>query len=323
MSTLLSYCTRRWIRDMTYDILKNCILCPRRCGADRTKARGRCGAGALAEVALMQLHKFEEPFLSGTDAALTAAANTGGSGTVFFRHCALGCVYCQNHRISVSETGEGLCADALAEVFLNAQKAGAFNVNMVTPTHYTPHIVEAVGLARKKGLSVPIVWNTSGYEEVETVKSLHGTVDIYLTDYKYKDTALAARYSNAPDYHEKAALALAEMVRQTGAPRYDGRGMMTGGTGVRHLTLPGALYDSKAILSDLHARYGNSIVYSIMNQYTPMPHINKAAFPELARTVSQRHYAALVAHARGLGIENAVVQEGGTQSESFIPDFSR
>lgn len=292
------------------ELLKHCTLCPRNCGADRLMGqRGVCGAGNVVKAARAALHFWEEPCISGEQ----------GSGTVFFSYCGLQCVYCQNRAISRGQSGKEIPTVRLAEIFLELQQKGAHNINLVTPTHYIPQIVEAVQKAREEGLILPIVYNTSGYEKPESIALLRGIVDIYLTDFKYMDKGLSLKYSGASDYAEWAKLALHEMISQAGGAVFDGEGMMKKGVIVRHLLLPGCLSDAKKIVSYLFERYQNGIIYSLMNQYTPMSGLESV--PELCRKVTEEEYEALVDYAVELGIENGFIQEGGTAEESFIPSF--
>ncbi len=292
------------------ELLKHCTLCPRNCGVDRIMGqRGVCGAGNVVKAARAALHFWEEPCISGER----------GSGTVFFSYCGLQCVYCQNRAISRGQSGKEISTVRLAEIFLELQQKGAHNINLVTPTHYIPQIVEAVKKAREAGLFVPVVYNTSGYEKPESVALLRGIVDIYLTDFKYMDKGLSLKYSGTSDYAEWAKLALHEMVSQTGGAVFDGEGMMKKGVIVRHLLLPGCLSDAKKIVSYLFETYQNGIIYSLMNQYTPMRGLESV--PELCRKVTEEEYETLVDYAVELGVENGFIQEGGTAEESFIPPF--
>mgnify|MGYP003813396979 CR=1 FL=1 len=296
---------------MDQNILKDCTLCPRNCHVDRTNGKkGYCRATDELVVARAALHMWEEPCISGEE----------GSGTVFFSGCAMGCVYCQNHNIAKSLAGKKITIERLSDIFLELEAQGANNINLVTPSHYVPQIIEALDKAKNKGLHLPIVYNTSGYEKKETIKLLEGYVDIYLPDFKYWDAEIAKRYSNCPDYMQYASKALDEMVRQAGEPVFDECGRMKKGVIVRHLTLPGYLEDSKRIIAYLYKTYGDKIYISIMNQYTPLPHVEK--YPEINRTITDREYDELVDYAIRLGIENGFIQEGETASESFIPEFN-
>lgn len=290
-----------------------CRLCPRHCMADRENGKyGFCGETEQVRVARAALHMWEEPCISGEK----------GSGTVFFTGCTLRCVFCQNHQIATGEVGKCISIERLSEIFLELEAKGANNINLVTPTHFVPQIRMALQMAREKGLTVPIVYNTSGYEEVETLKLLGGYVDIYLPDFKYWNPKHAKRYSFAEDYPEKARAALAEMVRQTGEPKFDDNGMMIKGVIVRHLLLPGCLEDAKRIVSYLYNTYGNDIYMSLMNQYTPLASLDAELYPELNQKVKEKVYDWLVDYAVSIGVTQAYIQEGDTAEESFIPPFT-
>ncbi len=290
---------------------RHCELCPRKCGVDRIAGgKGRCMVDGRLMAARAALHMWEEPCLSDVE----------GSGTVFFSGCSLGCIFCQNHHIATADTGKEITSERLSEIFLELQAKGANNINLVTPTHYLPHIIEALTTAKAAGLHLPIVYNTGGYERVESLRMLEGLVDVYLPDFKYMDPAIAARYSKAPDYPEVVKAALAEMVRQVGDPVFDEKEHMVRGVVVRHLLLPDHLQDSKDVIRYLYATYGDRIFLSIMNQYTPMEQL-PAELPELHRKVTEEEYDALVDYAIDLGVENGFIQEGETAEESFIPAF--
>lgn len=287
-----------------------CKLCPRECGADREHGKyGYCGMPIEPHAARAALHYWEEPCISGTE----------GSGAVFFSGCTLRCVFCQNHEIAEGKAGRAVSRERLAEIFLELQEQGANNINLVTAGHFLPSVISALESARVQGLFIPVVYNTGGYEKPDTLKRLEGLVDIWLPDHKYRSRGLAKRYSNAPDYPERAAEALCEMVRQAGEPSFDGRGMMKKGVIVRHLVLPGCVSDSKDVLEYLWDHYGNRIYVSIMSQYTPLPHVE--AYPELNRRVTEEEYEEVVDYARFLGMEQVYIQEGECAKESFIPAF--
>lgn len=295
---------------MSKECFTKCEICPRRCHVDRSIGeQGRCRVPMAPRLARAGLHAWEEPCLSGTR----------GSGTVFFSGCSLGCVFCQNRAIAGGEIGVEVSVARLVEIFLELEAKGAHNINLVTPTHYAPLLLEAIPEARQRGLAVPIVYNSSGYERVETLRALRGLIDIYLPDFKYADPALAARYAGAPDYPEVARAALDEMISQCPEPILDADGIMTQGVIVRHLMLPGAYRNSHDVVKYL-AAYRDRIYVSLMNQYTPMPGIAER-YPELSEPVRERDYRRLVAYAVRLGIEQAYVQEGGAVGESFIPAF--
>lgn len=290
---------------------QSCHLCPRNCGVNRQDGQiGYCGQTAEIKGARAALHMWEEPCISGKT----------GSGTVFFSGCALRCVYCQNRHIAFGETGKTITVMRLSEIFIELQEKGALNINLVTPTHFVPQIVEALLLAKKSGLTIPILYNTSGYETLENLKRLEGLVDIYLPDCKYYSPILAQKYSNAPDYFEITSAALSEMYRQVGDPIFDPKtGSLQRGMIVRHLVLPDAVEDSKKIVRYLFQTFGHHIYISIMNQYTPVHQSEQ--FPELNRTITEQEYDAVVDYALELGVENGFIQEGETNQESFIPPF--
>ncbi len=296
---------------MDKNLLRDCTLCPRNCHVDRINGqKGYCKQTDELVVARAALHMWEEPCISAES----------GSGAVFFSGCAMGCVYCQNRNIAKGLAGKKITINRLAEIFIELQKKGASNINLVTPSHYVPQIVEAITIAKSKGLKLPIVYNCSGYEKTDTLKLLDGYVDVYLPDFKYMDEKLAKKYSNASDYFTIASEAIKEMVHQVGEPKFDSNGIMIKGVIVRHLTLPGYLEDSKNIIKYLYETYGNLIYISIMNQYTPLPHVEK--YPEINRKITEEEYNELINFAIELGVENGFIQEGDTASESFVPDFN-
>ncbi len=289
--------------------MSGCMLCPRKCGADREHGqKGFCKVTEIL-VARASLHFWEEPCISGTE----------GSGTVFFSGCNLGCVFCQNREISGGEAGIAITVERLAEIFLELQEKGANNINLVTPMHVVLSVREALLLAKTKGLSIPVLVNTGGYDSADSLKLLEGLVDIYLPDMKYISSELSKEYSHAADYGEVAKQALAEMYRQVGDPEFDERGMMKKGMIVRHLLLPGCRKDSEAVLRYLHKTYGNHIYISMMNQFTPNE--RTAAYPKINRRITTYEYEKLLEFAEEIGIENGFYQTGKTAEESFIPAF--
>lgn len=296
---------------MDMDLLRSCRICPRTCGADRLGGKaGACNVtGPDVYIARAALHFWEEPCISGEK----------GSGTVFFSGCSLHCVYCQNAAISHGNAGKAVTVSELADTSLRLQEDGAENINLVTPTHYAVQISLALSEAKTRGLHVPVVWNTGGYERAETLLELQGLVDVWLTDYKYTDPETSARYSGAPDYPETAFSAIREMVRQQPECVFDERGMLVRGVIVRHLVLPGHVREAKAAVTRLYEAFGEKICISLMNQYTPMREF--PGDPLLSRKVTKREYERAVAALLDLGIRNAFIQEGGTAEESFIPPF--
>lgn len=292
-------------------MLKECHLCPRNCGVDRLAGqKGFCGVDAGIMVARAALHMWEEPCISGKE----------GSGAVFFSGCSLGCAFCQNRTISKGQSGKVITVEHLAELFLDLQEQKANNINLVTAGHFLPQVREALILAKEQGLTIPVVYNSSGYEKAEMLRYLEGLVDIYLPDLKYLEADLAGKYSHAKDYPEVAMKALEEMVRQVGMPEFDERGMMKKGVIVRHLLLPGHVRNSKKVLEYLYGTYGDQIYISLMSQYTPMPAMKDD--PQLSRKVTDREYDRLLDHAISLGVTNCFIQEGETAKESFIPEFN-
>lgn len=293
--------------------LSACELCPRRCRADRAAGeRGVCGATDTLRLARAALHFWEEPPISGE----------AGSGTVFFSGCPLKCVYCQNHEISTGNFGIDVSPERLAQIMLELQDQGALNINLVTATHYAHLLPEAIAAARARGLVVPIVYNTSGYERVEAVRELDDLVDIWLTDFKYADAGLGRALSHVPDYPSVAQSALIEMARQLerhggGAARADGT--WTRGIIVRHLMLPGHAEDSCRVLDLIWDAVGD-VSISVMNQYTPNAAM-RAAGGELARAVTREEYERVLDHADDLGFTQMFWQEGGAVDESFTPPF--
>ncbi|MDE6386603.1 MAG: radical SAM protein [Lachnospiraceae bacterium] len=310
-----------------------CNLCPRECRVDRRNGqKGFCMEDDRIHVARAALHMWEEPCISGTD----------GSGAVFFSGCSLRCAYCQNHEIAAGKRGAYIPTRRLSEIMLELQEKGAANINLVTPDHYVIQVSEAVLKAKDDGLTIPVVYNCSGYAKKEVIRNLSGIVDVFLTDFKYMDSELAANYSSAPDYPEVAKSALEEMVYITekaiAEDVYDGcmkravditpttmfdkKGMMQKGVIVRHLLLPGHKRNAKDVIRYVYETYGDRVYLSLMNQYTPMFGADcRTDYPELCRKVTKREYDDVVDYAIGLGVKNAFIQEGDTAKESFVPEF--
>ena len=296
--------------DLDMKSLEQCTLCPRSCGVNRLAGqRGYCGAaGETVDIALVSLHPWEEPCIAGKN----------GAGTVFFSHCSLRCVFCQNSDISSEGKGIAVSVERLTEIFLEQQARGAATLDLVTPTHYAPQIAEALREAKSRGLTIPVVWNSGGYETVELIEALEGLVDVYLPDMKYIDEESAARYSHAGDYFARAEKALWAMVKQTGAP-VDDNGVMRRGVLVRHLVLPGRRKESMRIIDRLWENFGDTVWLSLMNQYTPLYHAQD--YKEINRTLTTFEYESVVDHAVDLGITHCYVQEGKTASKKFVPSF--
>lgn len=292
------------------NLLKKCELCPRKCQINRLNGEiGFCGASDKIKIARAALHQWEEPCISGTN----------GSGTVFFSHCTLKCIFCQNYNLSHNNFGKEITIEKLSEIFLELQKQKAHNINLVTPTHYIPQIIEALKLSKNNGLNIPIVYNSSGFETLEAIKCLTGFIDIYLPDFKYFNNAIAKKYSCADNYFENASKCLFEMFRQVGEPKFE-NDIMQKGMIIRHLVLPGFTQDSINILNYIYQNFKNKVYISIMNQYTPIIS-NLKNYPEISRTLTDIEYNSVLDYAISLGIENAFIQEGETAKESFIPDF--
>lgn len=291
------------------------------CNVNRHTGTGYCLMTDRLKVARAALHMWEEPCISGER----------GSGAVFFSGCTLRCVFCQNYKIAAAKVGKYITVDELADIMLRLQNNQANNINLVTPTHYAGQIAEALIKAKDRGLKIPVVYNTSAYENVDTLKIMDGLVDVYLPDFKYMDGKLALKYSNAGNYPETAKAALREMVRQTGTPDMYGdddtlvrdgyveSGIMKKGVIVRHLILPGYTKESRNVIKYLYDTYKNDIYISIMNQYTPLEHVK--LYKELCRKVTKKEYDKVVDYAIDIGVTNAFIQEGGTAKESFIPEF--
>ncbi len=291
-----------------------CELCPRRCGVDRSAARGYCGMSAELTAAKAMLHYWEEPCISGTS----------GSGAVFFSGCVLKCAYCQNYDISAGHKGRIITEERLAEIFLELERQGVLNINLVNPTHFVPGIIRAVKLARSKGLSIPIVYNSGGYERVETLRALDGIVDIYLPDVKYFDNGLAKTLSDVSGYFDTAMSAVAEMVRQTGKPVFAGNDEskpLKRGTVVRHLVLPGQYRDSIEIVKRLGERFGGDILFSLMSQYTPFGRVKTdPRFGKFNRRITTFEYRKVLDEVYAAGL-SGYMQEKSSAREEYTPEF--
>lgn len=286
-----------------------CKICPRHCSVNRYEGSGYCRSGFQVNVAKAYLHKWEEPCVSGKN----------GSGTVFFSNCNLNCVFCQNYKISQDGVGKSVSIDRLVEIFIELQEKGANNINLVTPTQWIPQIREAIIRAKENGLKIPFLYNSNAYENVEALKTLEGLIDIYLPDLKYYDDKYAVKYSNAPEYFKYASSAILEMLRQVGAPQFDEEGIIKKGLMIRHLMLPGLLFDSKKIVDWVISNLPKEVYFNIMCQYVPM---NKACdYPEINKKINKKHYDALVDYALEHGIVNGFIQEFDSAVDDFVPDF--
>lgn len=290
------------------EILKNCMLCPKKCGVNRYEKKGFCQASNKVKVAYYSLHMWEEPVISGKN----------GSGTIFFSNCNMKCIYCQNKKISLDGYGKLISNKKLGEIMLELQKKKAHNINLVTPTHYVPEIASVLKKIKGKELKIPVVYNTSSYENVGTLMMMRGLVDIYLADLKYYDDELGIKYSSCKDYFETASMAIDEMYRQVGKFTLK-NGLLKKGLVIRVLILPGHSDDAIKIVEYIYKTYGNDVIISIMNQYTPVNKIEK--YENLNRKVTEEEYNKVINMAIKLGVKNAFVQEGEAASESFIPKF--
>lgn len=294
----------------------SCSLCPRSCKVDRAAGqRGICGADDTLRIARAALHEWEEPPISVG----------AGSGAVFFSNCPMRCIYCQNAEIACGAHGTQIPPERLPQIYRELEAQGAANINLVTPTHYLPFVVDSLEQVKRDGFDLPIICNTSGYETVDTVKALHGLVDVYLTDFKYwkgSESDAAAKYSRTPEYFQVADAALKAMLDSVGGPCFDcwhGEDRLISGIVMRHLILPGRLEDSERLIAYLWAEYGESILYSVMNQYTPLRSFEQA--PELNQRVDDAEYEKLLDYMDSLGMTDYFWQEGGAAEESFIPAF--
>lgn len=290
------------------DLFKECMICPRKCGVNRYETKGFCGATNQLKVAYYSLHQWEEPCISGNK----------GSGTIFFSYCSLGCLYCQNQKISLKGYGKVISMKKLKEIMLELQEKGAHNINLVTPTHYVPQIQSVLKKVKNSLLTIPVVYNTSSYENVGTIKMLNGLIDIYLADLKYYDDSLAKKYSKCENYFEIATMAIDEMYRQVGPCEFGKDGLLKKGLIVRVLVLPGHIHDAKEIIHYLYHTYHDDIYISIMNQYTP---VASTSYDHLNRKLTEEEYDEVINYALTIGVKNAFIQEGDTAKESFIPDF--
>ena len=290
--------------------LEKCKICPHNCGVNRLNGNiGRCKSNGNIKLAMASIHNFEEPCISGEN----------GSGTVFFSNCNMNCVFCQNYKISQQGLGREISIKELAEIFIDEQNKNAENINLVTPTMYVYHIIEAIKIAKNKGLKIPIVYNSNGYENVETIKKLKGYIDIYLPDLKYYDDDFAFKYSGVKNYFENATSAIKEMYNQVGSPVLDENGMMKKGLIIRHLVLPNNLQNSKDVLKWINDNIDKKVFVSVMAQYFPT---NKAKdFPEINRKLTKEEYEEIENYLYSLDLDNGYIQELGEHEEEYVPDF--
>lgn len=292
-------------------LLENCTLCIRNCNVNRNNGnKGICNSTNNIKIARAALHFWEEPCISGVN----------GSGTVFFSNCNLKCVFCQNYKISSEGFGTEITIDRLSEIFLELQDKGANNINLVTPTHFVPQIIEALKIAKNKGLHLPIIYNTNSLDSLDTIRSLNGYIDVYLPDFKYFEDKYALKYSKIKGYSKNVIEIIEEMIKQVGGPKFNKEGIIQKGVIVRHLLLPGLLFDSKKIIDAIYKKFGDSVYISLMNQYTPM--YNAKMYPEINKSINEKTYDSLIDYALSIGLKNGFIQESGTNSEEFVPDFN-
>ena len=290
-------------------MVNSCNLCPNNCNINRNKYIGKCGAGAKIKVALASLYYYEEPCISGKN----------GSGTVFFSNCNLGCVFCQNYKISAEGFGKEIEINDLANVFINLQNKNANNINLVSPTPYVPQIIEAIKIAKQKGLNIPIIYNSGGYENIETIKILDGYIDVYLPDLKYAENELAVKYSNAKNYFEYSTKAILEMYKQVGVPTFDENGLIQKGLIIRHLVLPSHIENSKKVLKWIDENIDKQVYISIMAQYFQAGNASK--FKEINRKLTEEEYKEIEEYLYSLEIENGYMQELEEHEEGYVPNF--
>lgn len=289
--------------------LDKCEICPNKCGINRFEKNGICKAGKHPKIALATLHYWEEPCISGK----------AGSGTVFFSHCNLQCVFCQNYKISQGDLGRELSLEELAQEYLNLQNKGALNINLVSATHYIPQVAASLKIALENGLTIPIVYNTNGYETVEGLRLLEGLIDVYLPDLKYYDNKYALNYSKAKDYFNIATQAILEMYRQVGAPKYNEDGIINTGLMIRHLLLPGLKEDSKKVLKWIRDNLPLEIPISLMAQYTPVH--NAVNMEDINRRIAEEEYDELIDYFFEIGLENGLAQDYSSATTDYTPEW--
>lgn len=293
------------------DMLNNCNLCIRHCNINRNKNfLGVCKTYNSIKIARADLHFWEEPCISGKN----------GSGAVFFSNCNLKCVFCQNHKISQDGFGTEISIKRLAEIFIELQNKGAHNINLITPTHYVPLIIEAIKIAKLNGLKLPIIYNTNSIDTIETIKALNGYIDVYLPDFKYFDDKYAIKYSKINGYSKNVIKIILEMINQVGNPIFDENNIMKKGVIIRHLMLPGLLFDSKKIIDSIYNNFGDKVFISLMNQYTPL--YNAKNYPEINKSINPKLYDSLINYVLSIGVKNGFIQDIGTDKEDFVPNFN-
>ena len=302
--------TKQNNKDREIEIIKQCTICPHKCKVNREEGKlGRCRAGKNIKIALYSIHNYEEPIISGKN----------GSGTVFFSNCNLNCIYCQNYEISQEGRGKEISIEDLANIFIEQQNRNVENINLVTPTSYVFHIIEAIKIARKKGLKIPIIYNTNGYERIETLKLLDGYIDVYLPDLKYYDNEIAKKYSNAENYFEVATKAIQEMYRQVGSPKLNERGVIEKGLMIRHLMLPNNIDNSKKVLKWIKENIDSNVYIDVMAQYFPT--YKAKGNKELNRKITKEEYWEIEQFVYDLDIKNGYMQDLGEHEEEYVPKW--
>lgn len=292
-------------------MLNSCTLCPHNCKVNRLEGKkGRCKCDNTLKIALASLHMFEEPCISGIN----------GSGTVFFTNCNLNCIYCQNYEISQGGKGKEITIQTLADIFIKQQEKGAHNINLVTPTMYVYQIIEAIKLARKNGLKIPIIYNSNGYENVETIKMLNGYIDVYLPDLKYYTNELSKKYSNVDNYFEVATNAIKEMYSQVGNAVFDDNEIIQKGVIIRHLVLPNHIQNTKNILKWINENLPKDIYVSVMAQYFPTYKAKNDSL--INRKLNKKEYKEVLNYLYSLDLQNGYIQELGSHEEEYVPNFN-
>lgn len=292
------------------ELLKSCTICPHDCKINRLEGKtGRCRCDDKIKIALASLHFYEEPCISAEN----------GSGTIFFSNCNMNCIYCQNYEISQQSKGKEITVAHLAEILISQQKKGANNINLVTPTMYVPQIIRAIEIAKLNGLKIPVIYNSNGYEKVETIKMLKGYIDVYLPDLKYFSNQLAKKYSNVDNYFETATLAIKEMYNQVGKPEFDENGIIKKGVIIRHMILPNYMQNTKNILKWIKENMPVDVYVSIMAQYFPTYKAKKDIL--LNRKISRKEYKDIEKYLFTLELENGYMQELGEHEEEYVPNF--
>lgn len=290
--------------------LSSCEICPHRCKVNRANGiKGRCKCDDKIKIALASIHNFEEPCISGIK----------GSGTVFFSNCNLNCIYCQNYEISQLGKGKEITINDLANIFLEQQKNNVHNINLVTPTMYVLQIIEAIKIAKKQGLNIPIIYNTNGYENIETIKLLNGLIDVYLPDLKYFSNTIAVKYSNANNYFKIATEAIKEMYSQVGTAKFDEEGIIKRGVIIRHLVLPNHIQNSKNILKWIKENMPEDVYVSVMAQYFPTYKAKEDTY--INRKLTKKEYKEIENYLYTLNIENGYIQELGEHEEEYVPKW--